>query len=492
MQPKTLLALSLLILGLGAFIFLYEKDLPSTDEGVELDKLVLKLEEDDVQSILIEWDEQEVRLERQKSTASPPRGAQAASPRRGAQAVEEGEDQDVSDSPSGWRLTAPMAAQADRFAVERLVGSLTGLESSRALEDFDRADLGLDDPRARVTLQSQDSQIVLEIGTEVPASSDMVVAVVGRAEAHLVGSSLFTDLTKAPGDWRDKQLFREARAAVDRVTLEGSSGKVLLARRGDDFWIESPFADRADEQRVNTLMSGLTSLRVSTFLDNTPLTSEGMGLDPAQGVVEVVLAGQEQPFRLELGDAKEDDSGVSYGRVGTQVFELETRLTESLAVDASDWRSKSWTDLQVFEIESARFEDADGVLEISREGSDWKRGEDSIAYSKVSDLLYPISEVKGEQVVERDLAESRGYDLQSPELSVFLTTKDGEHRLALSPVIDGLAAATAEGRDAVVLVAEAEMDEIREQLRLLRKAEPLPEEDDEKDEKDEKEEEGAE
>ena len=35
--------------------------------------------------------------------------------------------------------------------------------------------------------------------------------------------------------------------------------------------------------------------------------------------------------------------------------------SEVLATAAADWRSKSWTSLQVFEIEAARFEDAEGA-----------------------------------------------------------------------------------------------------------------------------------
>ncbi|MEM7354282.1 MAG: hypothetical protein AAF657_25985, partial [Acidobacteriota bacterium] len=66
MQPKTLLALSLLVAGLGAFIFLYEKDLPSTDERLERAKRVLQLEADEIDSLEIAWDGQTVRLERQK------------------------------------------------------------------------------------------------------------------------------------------------------------------------------------------------------------------------------------------------------------------------------------------------------------------------------------------------------------------------------------------------------------------------------------------
>ncbi len=467
MQPKSLLALSLVVLVLGAFILFYEKDLPSTDERTEQAKKVLRLEEDDVKSVLIEWGDQEVRLERQE--ASPAKDA--------AEAESESPESVSTFSTDHWRITSPFAARADAGIVDGLVRSLLGLEASRTLEDFGRAELGLDEPRARVTLVSEGTQSVLEIGAEVPASSDMIVALAGQTSAYKVAATVFDDLTKEPGEWRDKKLFLGTRGAIDRVTLKGESGEtVLLARRGDDLWIESPLTDRADETRVNALMAQLTGLRVTTFIDEPMLTPESLGLAPPAGVVEAVLASSELPFRFELGHpTSEAESKKHYGRVGSQIFELETELADSLAVSPVDWRSKAWTALQVFKIETARLEDAEGTLEVSRDGADWKRGEDRIAYSVVSDLLYPITEAEGQQVVDRDQAAAQGRDLSSPILQLTLTTKDGVDELALFGAQDGLVAATATSRDAVLLLAQDKVDEILGQLQELRSADPMPE-----------------
>ena len=462
MQPKTLLFLTLAVLVLGAFIFFYEKDLPSTDERAELAKKVLRVEDDAVDALQIEWNDHKVRLERVRPTAT------------------DDDEQDLDDAslsaPDSWRISTPLDARADRDAVEALVSSLADLESSRVLEDFDRAELGLEDPRARVTVITADDQRVLEIGAEVPASSDMVVGVAGQPKAYRVAASLFDDLTKTPGDWRDKKLFTGPRDDIDRVTLDSAAGRVLLARRDGDFWVESPLSDRADEDRVNTLMSEITGLRVKAFLDEPLLAPEGMGLEPPRGTIEIVRSEGEQPFRLELGDPAGEE-GVIYGRADGQLFELETQLAETVATTPSEWRSKSWTALQVFKVEAARFEDDEGSVEVSRDGADWKRGSDRIGYTVVSDLLYPITDAKGEQVVERDAAIAQGYALESPALQILLTTKDGEEELALSPAVEGLVAAITAGREAVLLLKEESVGEILDKLQALRDAEPLPEED---------------
>ena len=61
------------------------------------------------------------------------------------------------------------------------------------------------------------------------------------------------------------------------------------------------------------------------------------------------------------------------------------------------------------------------------------------------------------------------------ELSISFTTKDGTEELALFGAVEGLAAVTAGGRAAVLLVAEDQVSEIHDKLQELRAAEPLPE-----------------
>ncbi len=475
MQPKSLLILTLVAFGLGAFIFFYEKDLPSTDERTELAKKVLKLEAEAIDSILIEWGEQTVRLERQGAISD---GSETDTPSTAANAT--AAESTGGNTTAAWRLTAPFEARADRTNVDSLLSSLTELESQRDLEDIDRAALGLDEPRARVTLGTEEGQHSLEIGAELPASDDMLVALDGSTTAHRVSATLFETLTRDLDDWRDKRLVTASRGEIDRVSLSSNRGTLVLARRGDNFWIESPLSDRADEELVNSLMSEITGLRVEKFLDDIPFALEELGLDPPTGgLLEVVLAGRDQPFRFELGEASGEGEGVTYGRADGQLFEIKTKLGSSLDADLSTWRSKAWTPTQVFKIESARFEDAAGTnsadsLAVTREGADWLRDDDRIAYSVVSDLLYPIAEARGEEIVDRETAISRGYTLESPQLTVVLGTKDGEEELALFSVVEGLAAATAYGRDAILLIKEDQVTEIRGKLQELRNAEPLP------------------
>lgn len=456
MQPRNLLVMSVVVLALGAFIFFYEKDLPSTDDRAKLEKKVVAVESDEVEAVEIAWQGRTLRLERE--------------------APADGEDGETATAGAGWRIVTPLAARADTTAVDSLLTSLTGLEKERRLEGVEDADVGLDEPEVEVTLVTDGGDQVLRVGAEVPASSDRIVAFGGAV--YQVGGSFVDSLTKEPGEWRDKKVFTAARADVERLTLTAGEQKVLLAKRGEDFWIESPITDRADEDHVNDLMSQVTGLRVREFVDESSLDLAAFGLDPPQGVLEVVLEGQEEPFLFELGQPSEDGD-VVHGRAAGQLFEIETELGESFARSPAEWRSRAWTALEVFKIESARLQDAAGTLEVTRDGADWKRGDERIDYSTASDLFYAVTDAGADEVVERAVAESRGHRFDEPSLSIDLVTKEGEEKLSLYALVGGLAAATSDGRDTVLLLPASAVTEIRDKVEAVRTAKALADEDEE-------------
>ena len=182
MRPRTLAALFVLVAGLLAFIWFFERDLPSSEERVVLEKRVLRLEAEAVQGLTLDRNGNSVRLERV---------AQAA-----------GAEEDE----ASWRLGDPLDALADRVAVDQLVDELIGLEKDRTLESIDPAELGLAEPRGRVTVDTDAGPVELLIGSAVPASSTMILGVTGRDEAYVVADSLWRELEKPAGDWRSRDL----------------------------------------------------------------------------------------------------------------------------------------------------------------------------------------------------------------------------------------------------------------------------------------------
>lgn len=453
MKPRTLLVLLVLVAGLGSFIWFYERELPSSEERAKLEKRVLRVEKDDVTAVTLESDSGTVRLEKVKLPAP----------------AEEKDDEEVAPPDAEWHLRQPLNARADAFAVNGLLDALTTLEQTRVLEGVDPKQAGLDKPRATVRLRTDEGETVLRIGAPDPLGGSTIAAV--GSQAFVVSDSVLADIRKAPGDWRDRQMFRGSRDEVQRVRL--SSG-VVLVPRGENFYIESPVKDRADREKVDDLFAELSGLTADRFLDQP--------LGQARAAVEVAFK-QGPPVRIEVGapaQAQPEETPSEapaappvLARVGSQVFEARTRLAEIASRPAAEWRSQTLSGLDVFQVESATVQDGRGKLTLQRAEPDWKRGDETISYLPVSDFLFALVQARAERLLTAQEAAALGM-AGKPALTVTLNSKDaGDETLTLYPPVAAGVPARAAGRDLVLLLPAGTLGEIQGKLAEVRKAKPV-------------------
>ena len=497
MKPKTLLILGTVTALLGLFVYFVERDLPSTDEQQELATKVLALETDDVVALTLHAEDRQVRLERVEPGADTEKDGED-----GESETEDASEISETTEPE-WRITSPIEARADAQAVRGLLGKLIGLRSERTIEDVEPSAAGLEEPRAVVVLATEDGEATLEVGVDVPLSQDTLVRVTGEtggtaATGKVVqtgfGESLRDEVGKDAGDWRDKRLFFARRSDVQRLAWTGPDGtRAVLTRSGDrdEFFLSEPVADRADRDQVRGLLTSLTTLEASSFVDDETASPS---FEPLARF-EVTLQNHDQPWLLELAEL---DTPQPLGRVsgpkgggGTMVRLATGPVTDALGGPSDKWRSTAWTHQQVFQVDEAIFDQAgQDLLAIRRYESDWLRtvgdearvsedaeGEtagEEVAYTAASNVLYPLAEVKAERLVSKEEAKEMGVDLSKPHLSVTLVSDDGEETLHLyGRTNDGLFAAQTDGRNIVLLLPAENVDELLEAVHTLRDADPV-------------------
>jgi hypothetical protein len=479
MRPRTLLFLLVAVLGLGTFIWFYERELPSSEEREKLSKRVFDVDKDDVTAVTLQSEGRTVRLEKVKTD-------------KGSKDEKDNKDNDELDlePEAEWWLTQPLKARADSFAVSGLLDALTALEQTREMEDVDPKEAGLDRPRATVRLKTDEGETVLDIGAADPMGGGSTLAAVkGRKGAYVVSDSILTEIQRQPGDWRDKQMYRGNRDEVRRITLVSGGQRVVLAAQGKDgqtYRIESPFADRADQDKVDDLFAELSGLTAESFMDTPARPLAELGLQPPKAVVEVAFDKGAPPVRIEVGDLVEQEmipeetpvetplAKPVYARIGTQLFEARTRLADAAARPVAEWRAQTLSALDVFEVESATVQDGKGTLSLQRAEPDWKRGAETISYLPVSDFLFALVGSRAERLLAPAEAGAMGISLAKPSLTVTLKTKEkGQEVLSLYPPVAAGVPARTSGRNVVLLLPASTLGELEGKLAEVRKAKPV-------------------
>ena len=443
MKPKTLAALALVVGALAATVFLFEKDLPSTDERTARAKKVVPVKGDELVAIEIDWQGKIARLERAPKGAAD---AAAAPP-----------------SPRPWQLVEPFATRADAGLVDTFAGQLTALEAKRDLEGASPADVGLDPPRGKVTWKTATASGSLAIGGEIPASNEIVVASSERTLPAVVDKGIVAQLEREPGEWRSREAVPATRAEIERVTLEAPGRPpVILAQSGETLRLEAPVADVAERERVDALLTALTGLRMETFLD-PPLTETAKAaLAAPTGTVELAIAGRDEPYRIVFGG--EPVPGKRTVRAGEQAFIGSTNLLEEVTRPVADWRSHHWSRFETWRVERVTIEDAAGRMALERKDGQWYRDGVEIGFAAASDLLYALSSAQADEIQETAAA-------GKPALTFTLADADGnEETLSLGEPGAAGTPAIVSGRDLVLILPSKVAEEVRSKLGAVRAA----------------------
>jgi hypothetical protein len=439
MRLGRLLALAVVVLGLGTYILLVERHAPTTEEKKERqDKVFPTLERDRITGMTIEG----------------PAG-------RFVFTKESGE----------WRLQEPVADLADESAVSSLLFSLANLRAERTLPaaEVNLADYGLAPPQLTVTLlDDKGGTFVLQFGSELPLGTTRA-ALAGGEKVLLVSKWVGSDVERDLSRWRSSELVRLLSSDVASLSLRAEGGQVALARAGGVWTLTEPIADLADRERVEGLVGDLNATRIREFLDTSPNLQE-LGLDPPRATLTVVRRDDRPPLQLAFGVERDANGSKQIAcRRGERVFWVDATAAARLSGLASHWRSPKLVALQPWAAETLTLTRGQEVVELRRQEGAWKTADREVDYSAVSQRLNVLSEL---QV----LAFDRPQPQQEPIGSVQVSTGEGnEIAVTFYPGSNpGENLAVVPGRPGALAVDAARVAELLHDPAALTRPAPTP------------------
>ena len=202
---------------------------------------------------------------------------------------------------SGWQITSPLAARADSFQVQRLLGILEATSKDRfpaaGLARFD-----LNEPYARLTINQQ----VLSFGASNPISREQYVLT--RDGIYLIGLRYGASLPGNVMQLVSKQLFAPEEAPVAFEFREFS-----LAQHDGRWQLTPPAADLGpddinrwvDEWRLTTALAAqpASNRKPLAMIKVRLMGGDNITLSLLQREPQLVLARSDQKFEYQLAGA---------------------------------------------------------------------------------------------------------------------------------------------------------------------------------------------
>jgi hypothetical protein len=212
-----------------------------------------------------------------------------------------------------WRITSPINARADYSASEAVLGRVeTAQMKSIVTDNATPAELkkyGLDKPEITVSVNLAGSNNVIALGSKA-ADGTLYARDVSKPQVVTVDGSLADDFKKGVDDFRRRDAFEFRAYNANRADITWA-GKTLTLEKvkgeGDkpDTWKRSGAASGdADKAKVETLLTGLADIRVTSFKDSTANT----------GLTAPALT-----VKVKFDDNKKEES-VTFGKNGNDAY----------------------------------------------------------------------------------------------------------------------------------------------------------------------------
>ncbi len=283
-----------------------------------------------------------------------------------------------------WHLVRPVDTRADAAGVRRLLESLsrTVRKEVISVEQQTRrgltpASFGLDSPRARLQVGSEERQEEVVIGSEVPLTKQVYVRM-GQSEDVVAASRDVEGAIPATLDvLRDRAVIPGWMERISRLEIKHQAGFVQLVFRGGEWRIQQPEAARADGAAVERLIGVLRRLTVESFgLEATVAdpVAYGLGRDEAVLQVSVWQEGGVEPIELTVGKTKQDTPELVYARVSDMgmIGLLPKSCIPALTVTAELLRDRRLCDAVPSQVASVVLRDGEKKLVMQRQaGEGW-------------------------------------------------------------------------------------------------------------------------
>ncbi len=367
MKTGRLLILAVIVVALGAYIFLFERHQPTTAEAQkQAGKVLPNLKRADI-----------TRLDIRNSHGT-------------FVLVKDGDT---------WKLTKPIAYPADGTAVSSAITGLVDLTIERTVPvgEVTPKTYKLDAPPVTVTIHTKGGGTrVVKVGSKAALGSDRAVSV-GDGRILMCSGFFVDDIDKGLDAWRS---HRVATVYPDQVaSLELTEGRetVHAVRDGKRWKLLEPLEDLADGDHIDNLISDINALKVLKFIDTPKPDLHALGLDRPRYKLVLVRKKGTAPIELEFGvkEKKNGTTRVACRRNGTDLFWVNDTAETPLGLAPVLWRCRKVYPFESWNVNRLTLCSGGKTVTVERVNGVWKlKGGVAADGSEVLSRLGKLSELR--------------------------------------------------------------------------------------------------
>lgn len=179
-------------------------------------------------------------------------------------------------SGTDWRITDPINAPADTFAVDRLTSAIAEIKGAELEEK--PASTGLDQPSYVINFDAKDGSHQLKIGKATGVGDKVYVEGGNENKLRLASADILEQLQKPLKDYRQTRLLDKVSSSdIKQLTIDKEGKKLVLEKHGMDWELVSPEKIPAESSAVSDLTFAVTGLNASEFVNESEVIP---ALDP--------------------------------------------------------------------------------------------------------------------------------------------------------------------------------------------------------------------
>jgi hypothetical protein len=306
-----------------------------------------------------------------------------------------------------WRLEEPMAAKADKVALESILDNFCPLKYDRLVAEAagDLKNFGLDKPEIELKLFAKDKtrpvHIIL-LGMKNNLDSSSYAKLAAGSKVVSIAAYKRGALEKDLFAFRDKRFLELDNLAVTAMTWQYENSVFNFNKKDEQWFMDRPIFSLAQEAKVSEILSAASMLEAKSFAGAVSAASNReFGLEKPLLTVEFRSAAGSKKIMI----AKKGEKVYALADGFKEICEIEKDFLDKFSSDAQSFREKKIALFYSFDIRELKFKQGTFSFEI-RKNSDntWKfikpSAGETPSEEKISRLLTSLADCEAREFVD--------------------------------------------------------------------------------------------